>query len=56
MSMNDMDKELNELKGFVADLKADRAAQKVKEQRALWCLGMLFAAAATVQMIMVWRN
>lgn len=31
-----MDKELNELKGFIADLKADRAAQKEKEQRESW--------------------
>jgi hypothetical protein len=31
-----IDKELNELKGFIADLKADRAAQKEKEKRESW--------------------
>ena len=30
------DHELNELKGFIADLKADRAAQKDKEKREAW--------------------
>jgi hypothetical protein len=34
--MNDLDKELNELKQFIADLKADRAAVKEKEQREAW--------------------
>jgi hypothetical protein len=37
--MNDtkeLDQELRELKGFIADLKADRAAQKEKEQREAW--------------------
>jgi len=40
--MNDMDnvagldKELAELKGFIAELKADRAAQKEKERREAW--------------------
>src|ERR1043166_5424406 len=31
-----LDKELAELKGFIADLKADRAAQKEKEKREGW--------------------
>jgi len=37
--MNDtsqIDKEIAELKGFIAELKADRAAQKEKEQRESW--------------------
>jgi hypothetical protein len=48
-----LDKELNELKGFVADLKADRLAQKEKEQRESWTkyasLSLVFLAVlATV--------
>jgi len=35
-NINGLDKELAELKGFIADLKADRAAQKEKEQREAW--------------------
>src|SRR3569832_1915867 len=31
-----LDKEIVELKGFIADLKADRAAQKEKESRESW--------------------
>jgi hypothetical protein len=31
-----LDKELAELKGFIADLKADREAQKEKERREAW--------------------
>jgi len=31
-----LDKELAELKGFIADLKADRAAQQEKERREAW--------------------
>jgi uncharacterized membrane protein YoaK (UPF0700 family) len=31
--MNDLDKEISELKQFIIDLKADRAATKEKEQR-----------------------
>ena len=34
--LNQLDKELTELKGFIADLKADRAAQKEKEKRESW--------------------
>jgi len=34
--MSDLQTELNELKRFIADLKADRAAQKEKEQRESW--------------------
>src|SRR5437016_7518346 len=34
--MPDLQTELNELKGFVADLKADRAAAKEKEKREAW--------------------
>jgi hypothetical protein len=34
--MNDMQRELGELKQFIADLKADRAATKAKEQREAW--------------------
>jgi len=33
---NQLDKELAELKTFIADLKADRASQKEKEQRESW--------------------
>ena len=33
---NGLDKEISELKAFIADLKADRAAQKEKEQRESW--------------------
>jgi hypothetical protein len=32
----ELDQELAELKGFIADLKADRAAQKEKEKREAW--------------------
>jgi hypothetical protein len=31
-----LDKEIAELKGFIADLKADRAAQKEKEKKEAW--------------------
>ncbi len=34
--MNDLDKEISELKQFVGDLKADRAATKEKEAREAW--------------------
>ena len=34
--MNDLQNELNELKDFIADLKADRAATKEKEKREAW--------------------
>jgi uncharacterized protein DUF4337 len=34
--VNQLDKELIELKGFIGDLKADRAAQKDKEKREAW--------------------
>jgi hypothetical protein len=34
--MSEFTSELNELKSFVADLKADRTAQKEKEQREAW--------------------
>lgn len=34
--VNQLDSELAELKGFIADLKADRAAQKEKEKRESW--------------------
>jgi hypothetical protein len=34
--MDTLDKELNELKGFIAELKEDRAAQKEKEKREGW--------------------
>ena len=30
---NQLDKEISELKGFIADLKAERTAQKEKDQR-----------------------
>jgi hypothetical protein len=33
---NQLDKELAELKGFIADLKEDRASQKEKEKRESW--------------------
>jgi hypothetical protein len=33
-----LDKELAELKGFIAELKADRAAQKEKERRESWTM------------------
>jgi Domain of unknown function (DUF4337) len=35
-NLNELDKELSELKGFITDLKADRAAQKEKERREAW--------------------
>src|SRR5271170_4857673 len=34
--MDDLSRELNELKSFIADLKADRAATKEKEKREAW--------------------
>jgi hypothetical protein len=34
--MDTLEKETNELKGFIADLKADRAAQKEKEKKESW--------------------
>src|SRR5947209_17695015 len=34
--MDSLQKELAELKGFTAELKADRAAQKEKEKREAW--------------------
>jgi hypothetical protein len=34
--MNDLDREIAELKQFIIDLKADRAATKEKEQREAW--------------------
>src|SRR5271170_2596241 len=34
--MDDLSRELNELKSFIADLKADRAATKEKERRESW--------------------
>ena len=34
--MNDLDKEISELKQFIIDLKADRVAAKEKEQREAW--------------------
>ncbi|HWH71395.1 MAG TPA: hypothetical protein VNT26_18615, partial [Candidatus Sulfotelmatobacter sp.] len=34
--VKELDQELSELKGFIADLKTDRAAQKEKEQRESW--------------------
>jgi hypothetical protein len=34
--MDDLHKEIGELKQFVADLKADRAATKEKERREAW--------------------
>src|ERR1039457_3395974 len=35
-NIGDLDKELAELKTFIADLKQDRAAQKEKEHREAW--------------------
>jgi hypothetical protein len=35
-NIGELDKELAELKAFIADLKQDRAAQKEKEQREAW--------------------
>jgi hypothetical protein len=51
--INQLDKELAELKSFIADLKADRAAQKDREQREAWTkytsLSLVFIAVlATV--------
>jgi hypothetical protein len=47
-SLNQLDKELDELKSFIADLKADRPAQKAKEQREAWTkytsLSLVFVA------------
>ena len=34
--MNDLQKEISELKQFIIDLKADRAATKEKEEREAW--------------------
>jgi len=34
--MNDLDREISELKEFISDLKADRAATKAKEEREAW--------------------
>ncbi len=34
--MNDLQQELRDLKGFIADLKADRSAQKEKEKKEAW--------------------
>ncbi len=34
--MNDLDKEISELKQFISDLKANRTATKEKEQREAW--------------------
>jgi hypothetical protein len=34
--MDGLDKEISELKGFIADLKSDREAQKEKEKREAW--------------------
>lgn len=34
--MSDLDNEISELKGFIAELKADRAVQKEKERRESW--------------------
>ena len=34
--MNGLEKEIAELKEFVAELKSDRAAQKEKEKREAW--------------------
>ena len=46
--MDDLQSELKELKGFITDLKADRAAQKDKEQREAWTkytsLSLVFVA------------
>jgi hypothetical protein len=52
--MDGLDKEITELKGFIADLKTDRIAQKEKEQRESWtkytslslvCIAVLAAVA-----------
>jgi hypothetical protein len=52
--MNGLDKEIAELKEFVADLKADRASQKEKDEREAWtkytsvsivCIAVLAAIA-----------
>ena len=32
----ELDQELSELKGFIAELKQDRTAQKEKEKREAW--------------------
>jgi uncharacterized membrane protein YoaK (UPF0700 family) len=53
--MNDLDREISELKQFIIDLKADRAATKEKEQREAWTkyvsltvvIIAVFAAVAT---------
>jgi uncharacterized membrane protein YoaK (UPF0700 family) len=53
--MNDLDREISELKQFIIDLKADRAATKKKEQREAWTkyvsltvvIIAVFAAVAT---------
>src|SRR5215472_6226723 len=34
--VKELDQELSELKGFIAELKADRAAQKAKEKSESW--------------------
>jgi hypothetical protein len=53
--MSELQHELNDLKGFIADLKADRAAAKEKERREAWTkyvtlsvvIVAVFAAIAT---------
>ena len=53
--MNELDKEISELKQFIIDLKADRAATKEKERREAWTkyvsltvvIIAVFAAVAT---------
>ena len=53
--MNDLDREIDELKQFIIDLKADRAATKEKERREAWTkyvsltvvIIAVFAAVAT---------
>jgi uncharacterized membrane protein YoaK (UPF0700 family) len=53
--MNDLDREISELKQFIIDLKADRAATKEKERREAWTkyvsltvvIIAVFAAVAT---------
>jgi hypothetical protein len=55
MTMNDLDREISELKQYIIDLKADRAATKEKEQREAWTkyvsltvvIIAVFAAVAT---------
>ncbi len=51
----ELDQELSELKGFIADLKADRAAQKEKEKKEGWtkytaislvCIAVITAVAS----------